>query len=223
VHGAGSTRDAVIRLLGPAAPDAELLAVDGRGDLDTVVDRIASTSSAVAAEGRRLALAGGISLGAHAVATWAAGSRGTDLPALVLTMPAWIGTPDAVAALTAASADEIEREGTAGILARLTAGAGGDWVVEELVAAWTDADPATLPRSLRAAASSRAPTLEELARIRARTVVVALADDPLHPQSVAEAWADAIPGARLVVVPRHAPSADRAALGRAAMAALDDL
>lgn len=223
VHGAGSTGDAVTRLLGRGAPDAELLAIDGRGDLGTVVDRIAGSASAVAADGRRLALAGGISLGAHAVAAWAVGRNGTDLPELVLAMPAWTGPPDAVAALTASSADEIEREGTAGILARLTAEAGADWVVDELVRAWTDADPATLARSLRAAAASRAPTLEELARIRARVVVVALADDPLHPASVAEAWADAIPGATLVTVPRDAPGQDRGALGLAARAALDDV
>ncbi len=223
VHGAGSTRDAVTRLLGRAAPDADLLAVDGRGDLDTVVDRLASTACAVAAEGRRLTLVGGISLGAHAVAAWAAGRPGAHLPELVLAMPAWTGPPDDLAALTASSAEEIELEGTAGILARLTAESGDDWVVDELVRAWTDADPATLARSLRAASGSRAPTLEELARIRARVVVVALADDALHPASVAEAWADAIPGARLVVVPRNAPAEDSGALGRAARAALDDL
>jgi pimeloyl-ACP methyl ester carboxylesterase len=91
------------------------------------------------------------------------------------------------------------------------------------VRAWTDADPATLARSLREAAASRAPTLEELGSIRARVVVVGLADDPLHPAWVAEAWAGAIPGARLVVVARHAPSEDRGALGRVARAALDEL
>ena len=221
VHGAGSTGDAAVRLLGPASPGFEVTAVDARGTVDEVVARVAGVASGLAGVGRRLALVGGISLGAHAVARWAAGTSGSDLPEVVLAMPAWTGAPDDVAALTAASADEIERAGTAGILARIRAEAHDDWVVDELVRAWTDADPATLARSLRAAAASTAPTLDELARIRARVVVVALADDPLHPASVAEAWAEAIPGARLVTVPRHAPRHDRGALGLAARAALD--
>lgn len=221
VHGAGSTGDAAVRLLGPAATGFEVRVVDAQGPFDEVVGRIAALASALATDGRRLSFAGGISLGAHAVASWAAAAAGRDLPELVLAMPAWTGPPEAVAALTAASADEIERDGTAGILARLVAGAPDDWVVDELVRAWADADPAALARSLRAAAASRAPTLDELSLIRARVVVVALADDPLHPASVAESWAEAIPGARLVIVPRHEPRDERGALGLAARAALD--
>ncbi len=219
VHGAGSTPDAVRRLLGPAAAGAEVVAPDARGTLDDVVAALAAAAQRAEQSGRRIAVVGGISLGAHAVARWAAARL---LPAadLVLAMPAWTGAPDAVATLTAASADEIEREGTAGILDRLRAGTDDDWVVDELVRAWTARDGVELARSLRAAASSPAPGLDELGLLRARTVVVALADDPLHPVRVAEEWAASIPGASLVVVARDAPRADRGALGAAARDAL---
>lgn len=220
VHGSGSAPDAARRLLGAAAPGWVHEAPYARGTLEDVVATIRSAVGRVGASGRTVDLVGGISLGAHAVAHWAAEQPGMA-PDLVLAMPAWSGEPDGVAALTAASADEIERDGVGGILARLQAVAGHDWVVDELVRSWSDADPQALAASLRAAAASAAPTLDELARIRARTVVVALADDPLHPAAVAQAWADAIPRARLVVVPRDAPGTDRGALGRAARAVLD--
>ena len=219
VHGAGSTPDAVRRLLGAAAPGADVVAVDARGSLADVVAAVTAAVEVAEATGRTVGVVGGISLGAHAVARWAAERTGPS-PDLVLAMPAWTGAPGAVATLTAVSADEIEREGTAGILDRLLAASPDDWVVDELVRAWTGRDPVELARSLRAAASSPAPGVDELALVRARTVVVALADDPLHPVRVAEEWAAAIPGAHLVVVPRGAPGTDRGALGAAARGAL---
>ena len=42
--------------------------------------------------------------------------------------------------------------------------------------------------------------------ITASARVVALADDPTHPEHVARAWAAAIMDATLAVVPRHVPS-----------------
>lgn len=220
VHGAGSTPDAVRRLLGPAAAGGDIVALDARGTLDDVVAAVTAAVHRAETSGRTIGVVGGISLGAHAVARWAAGRSGPS-PDVVLAMPAWTGTPDAVASLTAASADEIEHEGTAGILERLLAAAPDDWVVDELVRAWAGRDPVELARSLRAAAQSPAPDVDELALVRARTVVVALADDPLHPAQVAEQWAAAIPGAHFVVVPRDAPGTDRGALGAAARGAFD--
>lgn len=220
VHGAASTPETALRLLGPGLAGSGLVAVDARGSIDDVV---ASIEAAVRTETERGALVtaiAGLSLGAHAAARWAIDRAGSGLE-LMLALPAWTGDPDAVAGLTAASADEIERDGTAGILARLVAANGDDWVVDELVRSWTDADPHRIAHSLRTAAASPAPTLDELAQITARTVVVALAGDPLHPARVAKAWAGAIPHGRLVVVPRDAPNRDRGALGVAARATLE--
>ena len=220
VHGAGSTPDAVRRLLGPAAAGADVVALDARGTLDDVVGAVTAAVDTAERSGRSIEVVGGISLGAHVVARWAAARTGPS-PDLVLAMPAWTGAPDAIASLTASSADEVEHEGTAAILDRLLAESPDDWVVDELVRAWAGRDPVELARSLRSAALSPAPDVAELALVRARTVVVALAEDPLHPARVAEQWAAAIPGAHLVVLPRDAPGADRGALGAAARGALD--
>jgi pimeloyl-ACP methyl ester carboxylesterase len=223
LHGAGTDGRSALRLLTSALPaGTEPLALPHGGDVADLVDAIDRAAGTVERSGLELVTVAGLSVGAHAVAAWAARrADASPLPELVLVMPAWTGAPDRIAGLTAASADEIEHDGVPAILARLVDEAAGDWVVDELVRSWAGADPAALAASLRTAAGGHAPTLEELATIDARTAVVALADDPLHPVAVAEAWARAIPGARLAIVPRDAPSTDRGALGRAARAALD--
>jgi hypothetical protein len=52
--------------------------------------------------------------------------------------------------------------------------------------------------------------------VRSPAVVVALADDPLHPAGIATDWAALLPRATLRTVGRHAPARDRGALGAAA-------
>lgn len=217
-HGAGSAPVTVLRLLSPAVPTGvRTLALDARGSVDDVVARIAA-----AAEDEHVVLAAGVSLGAHAVALWAA--RGGRAGSLLLAMPAWSGPPAEVAALTAATADAVARRGADAVLAEVRATAAPeDWVVEELAAGWAAYDDDALAAALRAAAASPGPTPDELATIAAPTAVVALADDPLHPEALATAWAAAVPGARLAVVGRQAPTRDRGALGRAGRAVLDGL
>ena len=53
--------------------------------------------------------------------------------------------------------------------------------------------------------------------------MVALADDPLHPEAVAHEWAAAIPEAALATVARHAPARDIGVLGLAGRGALEQL
>ena len=214
-HGAGSCPATALRLLGPAVPvGVEIRAIDARGTVDDVVARMETE-----ARGRDVALVAGISLGAHAAALWS--SRGGRTRELLLAMPAWTGAVGDVAALTAATADDIEAFGIERVLARVTAVGGDDWVVDELGQGWRTYDDILLAATLRAAASSPGPTRDELARIAAPTVVVALDDDPLHPLAVARDWAAAVPGADLAVVGRHEPARDRGALGRAGRAVLD--
>jgi len=215
VHGAGSCPATARLLLGPAVPDdVEAIAVEARGSIDQVVAAITA-----AAAGREVVLVAGISLGAHAAARWVA--SGGRCAALLLVMPAWTGAPGTVARVTATSADDIERRGRDAVLAGITAStAPGDWVLEELQRGWSTYDDHQLAAALRSAASSAGPTLDELAAIDVPTAVVALADDPLHPQVVARQWVRAIPGAHLVTVRRRAPGPDRGALGRAGRLAL---
>jgi len=220
-HGAGSTADAAVRLLHAALPPGvDPVGLDARGSLDQVVAAVSAAYDAHGA-GHDVALVGGISLGAHAVATWASGR--TDCPDLVLAMPAWTSGPDEVAALTAQAARRIAEEGIAAELDRLGRedALRGDWVLDELVRAWAAYDDLALSRALAQAAASPGPGEAALRRITARTAVVALGDDPLHPERVARRWAGLVPDSTLVVVPRRRPDTDRAALGRAARQALD--
>jgi pimeloyl-ACP methyl ester carboxylesterase len=212
-HGAGSSIDAVRRLLGGLAPGAAEIAVDSRGSALDVVDRLTT-----AAHGHRVVVAGGISLGAHAVALWA--HPGGSAEGLVLALPAWTGEPGAVAALTRSTAQDVTTRGRDAVLAEIRGAAPDDWVTDELSTAWAGYTDAELVAALEAAASSAGPTLAELGTIRVPCAVVALADDPLHPLDVAEEWAAAIPRSRLVVVPRDAPLTQPDALARAGRRAL---
>lgn len=218
-HGAGSSPEVVRRLLAPCLPDdavvvAPLLLGGAHGSADLL---------AAAADEREVVLAAGISMGAHALALLAA-RTGATWP-IVAAMPAWTGTPGDVAAATAVAADELERVGSAAVLDALAADplTRDDWVREELAAGWAAYDDDSLVAALRAGASSAAPTIADLATLRSPTAVVALADDPLHPASVALEWARSVPRAALRTVERHAPRYDRAALGRAAADALAEL
>jgi pimeloyl-ACP methyl ester carboxylesterase len=215
-HGAGSCPETALRLLGPAVPDGvEARAVDSRGTVDDVVACLDA-----AAAGHEVVLVGGVSLGAAAAALWSA--AGGAAGELLLAMPAWTGRPDDVAALTAATARDVEAFGIERVLAGITAVADtDDWVLDELAGGWRTYDDVLLAATLRSAASSPGPTPETLARVTARTAVVALADDPLHPVDVARSWAASVPGARFAVVGRHEAGDDRGVLGRVGRRLLD--
>lgn len=217
VHGAGSCPATARRLLAPLVTD-RYVAPDVRGGTEETV----AVVDALVREHRPSLLAG-ISLGAHALAVWAA-RTGATVP-LALVMPAWTGAPDDVAAATSVAADDLAAHGRDGVLARLhdDPAARGDWVVAELARAWPTYTDAELVRALRSAAGSAGPGRDELRRVQAPTAVVALADDPLHPTAVAEEWARLIPGATITTVPRSAPGADPASLGRAAVEGLSRL
>jgi pimeloyl-ACP methyl ester carboxylesterase len=214
LHGAGSCPATVRALLGPACPPGSRVvapALDG-GTTDTV-ELIAALVVEAAAAGRPVGLVAGISLGAHAAARWAAAS-GAAVP-LGLVMPAWTGPPGQVAAATLAAAQEVDRVGREQTLARIGTEHPGDWVVAELARGWRSRDEDALVRALRAAGTSTGPTEEELAAVTGPAAVLALAEDPLHPEAVARSWAGLLPQGALEVVARDAPATDRGVLGTA--------
>ena len=216
--GAGSSADFVRRaFLGPLrAAGYGLVAPEPVPGPDLVRASFRALDAAVAEHGRRLRLVGGVSLGAHTAARWAA-ACGPGLDGVLLALPAWTGPPGPVAVATAASADLVERLGTAGALA--AAGTAVGWVAAELAAAWP-AYGDGLAASLRAAAAAPGPTPAELAALPVAAGLAAFADDPLHPVAVAREWAAAIPRSALSELPLSAPAADRALLGTATLAAL---
>lgn len=199
-HGAGS--DA--RFLELAFPAdrlgvRETVVVDDRtGRIDRIM-----TALAHAAADPVPTILGGVSLGAHAAAALLARP---DLPrhvvAGLLVMPAWTGHPDPVADLTHAAGDALAVLGPEGVLAELDP---DDWVTPQLARAWAHRTAADLVQELLTAATQDAPDAAAMASISVPCAIVALADDPLHPVSVATRWQQLIPTSEQVSIPREGP------------------
>lgn len=232
-HGAGSSAEFVRRAFGRPLRAAgwRLASYDlrGHGASTPVSDerqldvRHHAADLAVLARALDAQLLGGVSMGAHAAVLAATGSaeRGPIAPAaagLLLTLPAWTGEPDVVAAANAVQAAELAELGVEPVLHRICRDHPG-WVADELAQAWPGHRPESFVAVLRALARSPGPAPEQLCRLRVPVGVVALRDDPMHPAAVARRWAGLIPGAVLAEVDFAAPTADRSVLGAAAITA----
>lgn len=181
------------------------------GDAATMAEQLAQFAAGTADEPTVVI---GVSIGAHAAALWASELNRADTR-LLLALPAWTGPPSPVAAMTETAAHRIETYGLSSELQRLTALFPDDWVTKELVLAWSAVPPEDLASTLRATATSTAPTIDQLSTITMPTLVLGLHNDPMHPWPVAQQWAQAIPHAELVGLDRSAPQSDLAAFGRA--------
>ncbi|GGS50679.1 thioesterase [Actinokineospora fastidiosa] len=164
-------------------------------------------------------IAGGISFGAHLAAAWAVRNP-TRCAGLLLALPAWEGEPDGAPAAVAArhSAADIRARGTAAALASAIEGT-PEWLATELSRAWPRYGDG-LAASLETAAAYPAPTLAELKTLDIPAGVTCFVGDPIHPESVAQSWADALPRAVLTAVRLEVMGADVEALGRATVLAL---
>lgn len=207
LHGAGSTPEFIERTFGPAvaAAGATLRAPDVRGaSLDEMVTVIAEGDPGPGD------VVGGVSLGAHAAVAFAASTAWYGN--LYAVMPAWIGQPGPVAHLTGETAARIEATSVSAVLSDLDAALPADWVVAELSAAWLSMAPGELVEVLRVASVQPAPDRVTLRRVPGRVEIVALADDPTHPQDVARIWAEEIPRTTLTVLPRDLGGGDSRSL-----------
>lgn len=219
VPGSASTGDFLQRAFAPVLTGLTAVVItDVSGDAARLADHI--ELAVEEHNGDPVALMVGMSVGAHAVGWWASRQRqGSTAGAatraqLVLAMPAWTGAPGSVATATADAVQRLARAGVPSELARLTSMFPDDWVVAELVRAWTAIPFADLLTSLAGTAASRAPDVGDLARIHHSTVVLTLTEDPLHPAAVGKQWAATIPGALLATVGRAEPAEAVEVFGR---------
>ena len=170
-------------------------------DLEAVLDHA----------GAERAVLAGASMGAHTL-IWLALHRPERVAGLVIITPAFSGAEDTDPARLArwdALSDGLRDGGIEGFVAAY-GGGGGDRIPER----WRETvlkvirqrlalheHPDALADALRAVPRSRPfGAVADLAAIAVPTVVVASSDeaDPEHPLAVGEAYAEAIPGARLV-------------------------
>jgi hypothetical protein len=185
-----------------------------RSALDDALDR-------AVAEGGAL-LVGGVSLGAHVAAAWAAERlpvAGRRLAGLLLALPAWTGpAEDAPAALAARATAALVRAG--GVDTAVAAARAGSppWLAAELARAWAVYGPG-LAGALDTAASEPAPDTAALGSLAVPAGIAALVDDAVHPLAVAEHWRRALPRAACCTATLAAFGSDPAVLGRAAVLA----
>jgi pimeloyl-ACP methyl ester carboxylesterase len=178
-------------------------------------DVVAGYQAALDAAGPGPVLVGGVSLGAHVAARWAAAAPRGRVAGLLLALPAWTGLPRAAPAAVAArwTAAQARRGGVAAAVAA-TAGA-PPWLVAELGRAWAGYGAGLAP-AFEAAAEEPGPTTAELAGLDVPVGVAALVDDPVHPLAVAQEWHAALPRSALVTTTLAVFGAVPGALGRAA-------
>jgi pimeloyl-ACP methyl ester carboxylesterase len=164
-------------------------------------------------------LVGGISLGAHVAAAWAAERAPAALAGVLVAMPAWTGAADGAPAASAAraTAAQVRAGGLAAAVGAAQAGA-PQWLADELARAWAGYG-AGLADALDAAADQPAPDLAALGSLAVPVGIAALVDDPVHPLTVAHAWTQALPRAAICTTTLTALGADPAVLGRAAVRA----
>lgn len=163
-------------------------------------------------------IVGGISLGAHVAARWAA-EPGRRLAGLLLALPAWTGPPGAAPAALAArlTATQVRSGGVAAALASAAAGA-PPWLAAELARAWPRYGEG-LASVLETAAAEPGPSIGELAGLNVPTGVAALVDDPVHPLEVARLWQELLPRSALVTARMATFGDDPETIGRAAVLA----
>ena len=167
-------------------------------DLEAVLDHA----------GVHRAVLAGASMGAHTLA-WLALHRPERVAGLVIITPAFSGTEDSDPERLArwdALSDGLRTGGIEGFVTAYGEPNVPERMRETVITVIRQRlalheHPDAVADALRAVPRSRPfASMEDLAAIAVPTVVVASNDeaDPEHPQSVGEAYADAIPGARLV-------------------------
>lgn len=214
--GTGSDADFARRAFGPAcaARGIELVAVEP--DPRAVVAGYLAALDDAARRGP--VLASGISLGAAVALEWAAEHPEAAI-GVVAALPAWTGPDTAAcpAALSAAAtAAQLRADGLDAVVERMRASS-PRWLADALTQSWRSQWP-RLPEALQEAADYKWPGTELLGTIDVPVAIVTAIDDPVHPLSVAEEWAELIPRSVLLRITLDELGADPAILGNSGIA-----
>jgi pimeloyl-ACP methyl ester carboxylesterase len=168
-------------------------------------------------------LVGGFSLGGIAALQYAAdlaAEGDLDLDGLLVAMPALLGPGTPTGLANAAMADVVAARGVDATLADVARDeCVPRWVVEELYASWPRHRSDSLIAALRRLGREPALDLASLAAVDVAVGVAAFTDDPAHARADAEAYAAALPRAVVAETTLAGVGADRAAVGRTAVAA----
>ncbi len=209
--GTGSDADFARRAFEPACAARDLPFIAVEPDPRAVVASCRAALDAAAERGP--VLAAGISLGAAIAIEWAA-ARPEAAAGVLAALPAWTGadTTGCPAALSAATtAAQLRADGLEPVIDRMRAGS-PPWLARALTQSWRTHWP-ELPTALEEAAGYAWPEPELLTALRVPTTIVAAADDPVHPISVAEQWYALLPHARLHRITLEELGADPGILG----------
>ena len=155
--------------------------------------------------GARRPVLGGASMGC-ATAVWAAMQRPRRVAGLVLVIPptAWELRPRQVRSYLMMArlvriAGRLPFRAANAILGERVTGSPLQAIAREVVRGLATRDPRNVEAAFKGAALSDLPAIEDCARLRMPTLILAWRDDSAHPVSIATRLAEAMPKARLVV------------------------
>lgn len=216
--GTGSDDDYLRRALSGPLERAGACVITVAPDPDRLVDGFVQALEVASRDCARIAV-GGVSLGAALAVNWAI-AHPESTAAVVAALPPWTGDPGSAPAAWSAryTAALLRRDGLEKTTATMRASS-PPWLADELARSWRRQWPA-LPAAMDAAAAYVGPTEAELRGLQTPLAVVAAADDPLHPATVAAEWASWAPHAALATVRLDNFGPNPTALGAACVEAL---
>ena len=164
-------------------------------------------------------IVGGVSIGAAVALQWAADNPDRTVSVLAA-LPAWTGSADDAPAAASArfTAGQLRSEGLESVIAAMLASSPA-WLGAELERSWRSQWP-DLPAALDEAASYHSLGESALRAVGVPVGIASAVDDPVHPASVAQAWAASLPRGAVATTTLDMIGRDPAVLGSTCIKAL---